>query len=515
MAIKRFSGSFRTRDDVFDNITPNNMVQPKVSHPAGEWKPAAWLPVQWKGEASKDYFVISSGKVVSLDASGRVVPSGIRKRLPTASGSSTTLNTSASSATVAAILSETILTYTSLDVAAKTEDIRTGLAVTAADTVTIEEFCEAVIQRGWVNESDVDLSNANTNSFGGQALSNVASTYLFDVGSTQQVEDIMYQAKQIIELFLSKPVGICAYDVYSWAGDTPASLKFVNYQKQHLIQFITEAQMKMPQMASKTQQTSAALTSGLTAWTVQSGTANGENMPIGAAAYFLSRTVLRGLERYNVAADEVLHISSSAPVVGFYLGNANGSGSDALEIVPANGGLIASEVNTAVVGTADMATLVVNKKSKIADIAKDGDYFVDYAKGIVFVHSSDGATTPITNSSTVKFYQYGGASSEDHQHIYFVGTCKPGDHITWDSESNFIVDSSPAFGTTLGRVLEIQEFPKSLMERTTTAWQGSSFDASMRMPGTATQGLPDNLTLAGQNDEVVGNRMVIANIRIL
>jgi hypothetical protein len=515
MAIKRFSGSFRTRDDVFDNITPNNMVQPKVSHPAGEWKPAAWLPVQWKGEASKDYFVISSGKVVSLDASGRVVPSGIRKRLPTAAGSGLSLTATASVATVATILGETILTYTSLDVAAKTEDIRTGVAVTAADTVTIQEFCEAVIQRGWVAESDVDLSNANTNSFGGQALSNTASGFLFDVASTQKVSDIMYQAQQVIELFLSKPVGICAYDVYSWAGDTPASLKFINYQKQHLIQFITEAQMKMPQMASKTQQTSAALTSGLTAWAVQSGTANGQNMPMGNAAYILTRSTLRDLERYNVSSDEVLHVSASAPVVGFYLGNASGGTADALEIVPANGGLIASEVNTAVVGSADMATLVVNKKNKIADIAKEGDYFVDYSKGIVFVHASDGATTPITNSSTVKFYQYGGASSEDHQHIYFVGTCKPGDHITWDFESNFIVDANPAFGTTLGRVLEIQEFPKSLMERTTTAWQGSSFDASMRMPGTATQGLPDNLTLAGQNDEVVGNRMVIANIRIL
>jgi hypothetical protein len=238
-------------------------------------------------------------------------------------------------------------------------------------------------------------------------------------------------------------------------------------------------------------------------------------MPVGEDAYLLTRTVLRDLERYNVTADEVLHVSSSAPVVGFYLGNSSGAGSDALQIVPPNGGLIASEVNTAVVGSADMATLVVNKKNKIADIAKEGDYFVDYAKGIVFVHASDGATTPISNSSTVKFYQYGGASSEDHQHIYFVGTCKPGDHITWDFESNFIVDSSPGYGTSLGRVLEIQEFPKSLMERTTTAWQGSSFDASMRMPGTATQGLPDNLTLAGQNDEVVGNRMVIANIRIL
>lgn len=517
MAIKRFSGSFRTRDDVFDNITPNNMVQPKVSHPAGEWKPAAWLPVQWKGEASKDYFVISSGKVVSLDASGRVVPSGIRKRLPTAAGSGTTLNTSASSATVAAILGETILTYTSLDVAAKTEDIRTGVAVTAADTVTIEEFCEAVIQRGWVVESDVDLDNAITNSFGGQALSGTASNYLFDVGSSQEVEDIMYQAQQVIELFLSKPVGICAYDVYSWAGDTPASLKFVNYQKQHLIQFITEAQMKMPQMASKTQQTSGTL-NGAAAWTLQSGSANGENMPQGATPYRIARSVLRTLERYNVEADEVLFVSSSAPIIGLYLGNSSGGSADALQIVPPNGGLIASEVNTALAPSGGNAsTYIANRKSRIQDIAKVGDYFLDAAKGILFIHSSNPATpvNDLTATSVVKFYQYGGASSEDHQHIYFVGTCKPGDHITWDSESNFIVDSSPAFGTTLGRVLEIQEFPKSLMERTTTAWQGSSFDASMRMPGTATQGLPDNLTLAGQNDEVVGNRMVIANIRIL
>ncbi len=74
MSVKRFSGTFKTRTDILDNITPNNVVQPNVSAPAGEWKPAAWLPVQWQGEASQDYFVISSGKVVGFDMEGRVVP---------------------------------------------------------------------------------------------------------------------------------------------------------------------------------------------------------------------------------------------------------------------------------------------------------------------------------------------------------------------------------------------------------------------------------------------------------
>ena len=81
MAIKRFSGSFKTRTDVMDNITPNNVVQPNVSVPAGEWKPAAWLPIVWTGDASKDSFVISSGKVVGFDLEGRVVPAGYAKIL--------------------------------------------------------------------------------------------------------------------------------------------------------------------------------------------------------------------------------------------------------------------------------------------------------------------------------------------------------------------------------------------------------------------------------------------------
>lgn len=467
MAIKRFSGSFRTRDDVFDNITPNNMVQPKVSHPAGEWKPAAWLPVQWKGEASQDYFVISSGKVVSLTSDGRVVPSGLRKN------------------TVAA---DPIFTYTSNDVSAKTEDIRTGeaLAANATMAVTLQSFCEAVIERGFVDHGALTING---------------TTVAFD---SVTASDDNADAVEILELYISAPVGVCAYDVYSWAGDSPASLKHVNYQKQHLIQFITEAQMKMPQMANNTQV--SAITIGSTAFAA----ATHGNFPGGAASLILTASALNGLERYDRESDEVLYSGgASASVEAIYLGVKN--------LVPEINALTVADQNTKItVSGTDIEAAVVNAKSRIQDIGKLGDYFFDAAVGVLFLHSDFDVAS--ASADTISPWQYGSAASSDHRHIYCVGPVKPGDYLTFDVESNFTalnVAASTLQSDICGRVLEIQSFPKSLMERTTTAWQGSSFDASMRMPGSATEGLPDNLTLSGQNGEVVGNRMVIANIRIL
>ncbi len=467
MAIKRFSGSFKTRDDVFDNITPNNMVQPKVSHPAGEWKPAAWLPVQWQGSASKDYFVLSSGKVVSFDASGRIVPAGLAK------------NTDASA---------TLFTYSSLDVSAKTEDIRTGEALLANATmaVTVEEFLTAFIERGWISEADISPSN------GGQAFhaSNNAS---------QDDDD----AEALMALAISAPVGVAAYDIYSWAGDAPASLKYANYQKQHLVQFITEAQMKMPQMAA----TSAfQATIANTAWAV----ATHGNFPSKAGVELkLSAANLRTLERYDRESDEVLYVSAAADIEGIFLGTQN--------CVPEINALTAANVATTLtVAGSNIEPAVVNRKNRIQDIGTLGDYFFDAEVGILIVHSDFDVAAAV--GETIDCYVYNSATSQGHQHIYCVGDVQPGDYLTFDSESNF-TKLTLAAGTLqseiCGRVLEIQSFPKSLMERVTTAWQGSSFDASMRMPGSATEGLPDNLTLAGQNSEIVGNRMVIANIRIL
>ena len=133
MAISRFQSSFKVRTDLMDNITPNNVVQREVSTPAGEWKPAAWLPVVWQNEKSKDYFTISSGKVVSFDASGRIVPSGLLRKCLDAGA-----------------VGDSILEYReSIEKDARVIDITTGKFVTGNKTVTLEGFANAIRLNGW------------------------------------------------------------------------------------------------------------------------------------------------------------------------------------------------------------------------------------------------------------------------------------------------------------------------------------------------------------------------------
>ena len=503
MSIKRYNPTFRQRDDVFDNITPYNVVQATISNPAGEWKPAAWLPVAWYETANQDWFVISSGKVLAMDSTNRIVPAGLR------------LYTDASA---------NMFRYGEHDVSARTEDIRTGLPVTATSVVTLEEFCTAVLERGWVAEDDVSLSN----------------TVAFDAANSASEDDADAQA--ILKAFISSPVGIADYNVFSWAGDQPSKYKFHNYQKQHLIQFVTEMQMKMPQMALSAEETASL--NGITEYAAASHGA----MPSGASPLWMDNAALEGMLRYSLENDDVLYIAPSSNVAGIYLG--------ANEVVPEINAMTAADVSTMLAPSGAVAiAALANRKSRAKDVRSDGDYFLDAKSGIVIVHSTYNQLTgtAFTGADEIDFFIYSGAQSEAHQHIYFVGDCRPGDFVTFDKESNMqridsmqtvslshtiaendldISDSAlgasthPAYdidfsfqvpvdpALIIGRVHEIQQFPKSLMDRVTTAWQGTSFGANSRMPGTATEGLPDNLSLAGQNNEVVGNRMVIVTVRI-
>ena len=117
MAINRTQTNFRERTDVLGAITPHNHVQKDITSPAGEWRPANWLPVQFTKtdrDQGEDAFVISSGKVVALDTESRVVPAGLKTSMAGASA----------------------LSYTATDVDWKTEDLVTGLEVTGAVTYT-------------------------------------------------------------------------------------------------------------------------------------------------------------------------------------------------------------------------------------------------------------------------------------------------------------------------------------------------------------------------------------------
>ena len=58
--------------------------------------------------------------------------------------------------------------------------------------------------------------------------------------------------------------------------------------------------------------------------------------------------------------------------------------------------------------------------------------------------------------------------------------------------------------------MEIITEPRGLLDRVETAFKGSSFSASAKMPGTATKGFSDMITLS---NEVVADQLVTINFR--
>jgi len=455
MAISRFTSRFKTRTDIMDNITPNNVVQANVSVPHGEWKPASWLPVVWQNEKSKDYFVISSGKVVSFDASGRVVPSGLLRRCLDASA-----------------ITDVIIDYDANDVAARVIDITTGEFVAAPKNVDLEAFIDAAIDNGW-------LLAAKTND--------------------------LADLKSLAKKFISAPVGICAYDVYAWAGDDPANLHFTNYQKQHLIQFFTDIQMKAAHVAN-----ASALTE-----------AQGD-------LTLIARADLVAMPRYK-------GLPLSANAVGLKLAK------------PA----AAHTSRTPFVVT--MAGVTPRHRSEPSLVAKNGDWYLDDEASILIMWDEDGTGKP-DDLTSVTYYHYEGAASaeatsDQEKYIHFVGDCKPGDFVTFDRQSNMISLSefsiaNSAFAATaagdptdaeikaevdrlrdalvarheeeelvVGRVMDIIKEPRGLLERVRTGFQGDEFDASAKMPGSATGGFSDMITLSAEI-QTVADQIVVVNVKI-
>jgi len=77
-----------------------------------------------------------------------------------------------------------------------------------------------------------------------------------------------------------------------------------------------------------------------------------------------------------------------------------------------------------------------------------------------------------------------------------------------------MASAEDALGTSnavsLGRVMEIIREPKGLLDRVETAFKGSSFSASAKMPGTATKGFSDMITLSS---EVVADEIATLIVR--
>lgn len=206
--------NFNVRNDLWDNVTPNYRVQGDIQVPQGDkrgnleggWQPAKWLPVAFTQSnylAGEDAFVISSGKVVAMDAEGKLVPAGMRANL------------------IGAAVGDTVITYTATDVKWGVVDFTTGERLTAPKTVTSLQFAQAIVARGYVDRT--------------AAIATVA-----DVTA-------------VIEAFISLPVGIASYNFYVYSGAPErGDQHFTNYSKQYNVQFYTEMEMRMPHMADAT-----------------------------------------------------------------------------------------------------------------------------------------------------------------------------------------------------------------------------------------------------------------------
>lgn len=456
MAINRTTANFKLREDLVDQITPKALQNMEIDRSMGNFLPAAWLPVQFTKssyQSGEDAFVISAFKPVSLDTQGRVVPSGLRTSLGG--------NSKASAHTA------TSLVYTATDVSWGVIDLVTGLPVTAAVSYTGLQLCNGLIERGLVRDDEAITAGAT-----------VPASTSGDVNI-------------IIDLFISQPVGIVLQDVNVWSGtpEDPNSRgygnspqAFTNYSKQHGVTFLTHATLRVPHRVagSTTSDAFDAATldgSGSTSYTAGAFIDDGEYWNI---------TNIRQVNRYS-------YLTSTAPVVALGLAER-----------------VCAKNTTRTPLSCDRDGVLVRERTHPDLIAKEGDYYFDYDVGVLFLHSDTWETLVALGSANTtfsySFYTDTGVAGA-HRYIHFDGPCRPGDFITYDEMSNFTVASSTVVsaGLSLGRVHAIISEPKDLLESVKTGWNLANASNTMKMPGTATQGYSDLITLS---QEEVSDQLV-------
>lgn len=200
MAIRRGTPNLKTRPDLQTEIHPHVFEAGDVFRPKGSNRGdkdggsshqfAPFIPVEWQDNLSKDWFCLSSGKMVGLTADGWVVPAGLRVIIDNGTAATD------------------LFVYTPDDVEDGVMDITTGEAVEGAVTYTVGEVETALKKRGLIDT-----------------------------------------AESITDYF-SPPVGAVLQAVYSpfSLGDAtdPINLKHHNYLKQKGIQYTTDTLMHIP-----------------------------------------------------------------------------------------------------------------------------------------------------------------------------------------------------------------------------------------------------------------------------
>lgn len=149
----------------------------------------------------------------------------------------------------------------------------------------------------------------------------------------------------------------------------------------------------------------------------------------------------------------------------------------------------------------DVATRFVDEVASRASILAAGDYYVDYATGIVSAYGTGaiGAT-----DYELAYYKYA-AGSAPSTYACAIGDLQPGDFVKFDADSNMVVADvagGDSFDVVIGQVLaRDSRFPKDALDRVRTAYAGLGVEN--QMPGSANGGFPTNISYSGAANTVV------------
>jgi hypothetical protein len=272
--------------------------------------------------------------------------------------------------------------------------------------------------------------------------------------------------------YISSPIGVAAQCMYSWAfaitsedisrSNFAIDAKFHNFFMQSKVAVLCDYALRLPHVPRE------ATLEAIGA--VQAGPG-----VIGSGDLYASATVA-AMVRYSglTNTDYLAYFADNYPVA------------TSTEQTPIS---------------ASNATLLGRLRSSPEALTQTGDYFLDREAGVFFFYVAGGAVAPAHVSGTLSYYHYQAAptSANMSDYVSAVGDIKPGSFLECDADSNFVLATNTTFRDIMGQALTSVRHPKDYLDRVKTAYEG--FGVMDQMPGTASRGLPDNVTYAGASDK--------------
>lgn len=187
-------------------------------------------------------------------------------------------------------------------------------------------------------------------------------------------------------------------------------------------------------------------------------------------------------------------------------------------LLVADGGAVSKNTDRTPLTEASSYALL-SEKNSIEKLSKLGDWYLDHEVGVLIIWASGGdyggTAGPVkSDMQNLSVFAKAGAAAQ-YRHIHIEGPVRPGDKLGYDAQSNFVKSGATndvsGGNVVLGRVLEVASLPKGLLDRVTTAFTGSSFDATAQMPGSATKGYSDMITLSAES---VADEIATINLKV-